>query len=246
MRLFAPFTAAALGTLALAAPLAGQSVTTDNSSPFSANSMTGFLTQFNQVGGLTVDWTFSDGTTGSGTWGLLSGGTWGVVGADFSLTAHGNDQAYFSLWTLSTDKDLASFGLDALTGNAVFDIDNFPTVGTLGSSFGNEFNYCSNVFLGGCFSNTTDHWNSLATYLRPIGIGGNSPVGDLYGILDVSFGAETPFEGQVKFQEDLDKVNGISGDPSFPQEETPEPTTMTLVAMGLVGLGAAGKRRRRR
>jgi MYXO-CTERM domain-containing protein len=85
-----------------------------------------------------------------------------------------------------------------------------------------------------CIAQLPDRWHARHT-----------PVGDLYSALMVTFGADTPFEGRVRFQQDVDPANDIEDDPSFPQEETREPATISLMAVGLVGLGAAGRRRRR-
>lgn len=247
------FLVGSAAALALAVvPASAQTIVVDNSSPFDASpGLTGYQTNFGDLGGMMVDWTFADGSTGSGVWGDLGFGFWGVDDSDFTLSGWGLLDTFFFDWSLRA-KNLSSFTLHAAPGLAVFDIWTNP-VGSPGSSNGapmdiEGLNGCG--FL--CFA-SGDQWNTVATYSNPVGIGGAAPVGDLYATLNVAFGTTfgTPncqFFGDctdydINFSQDMDNAP-LGGSIGVPQETVPEPATMTLLATGLVGMAAARRRRK--
>lgn len=171
-------------TLALLPALAGaQTVVLDNSSPVDVFSVTGFQTDFNDIGGTQVSWTNAYGG-GSAFWGDLGGGNWGVNTPYFRLWRTGSLDTFDNYWNLWA-MDLTSFTITGLLDPsfAVFDIWSNPD-GTPGSARGQAFDWVG-----------SDEWNTTATYSRPVGVNGNAPVGDLWGTLTVTFGQE--FAGYV-------------------------------------------------
>jgi hypothetical protein len=180
----------AAGLLALAPAMAtAQNIVTDDSTPVDVFSVTGFQTDFNDLGGTMVSWTNSYGG-GSASWGDLGNGTWGVNTQYFRLWRTGTLDTFDNYWNLWA-MNLSSFTVTGLLDPsfAVFDIwdnsDGQPD-GTPGSADGREFQWS-----GG------DKWNTTATFSNPVGINGAAPVGDLYGTMTVTFGQEKKKTGWV-------------------------------------------------
>src|SRR5690606_8761490 len=84
-----------------AVPAVARTVNFDNSAGIEVLGVSPFLINYADLGGMEVSWSFANGGSGSGVWSDLGGGVWGVDDDDFSLTAYGNVQTYFGLWSLS-------------------------------------------------------------------------------------------------------------------------------------------------
>lgn len=167
----------AAGLLALApAMVNAQTIATDDTAPVNVFSVTGFQTDFNDIGGSLVSWTNAYGG-GSAAWGDLGGGIWGVSTDYFRLWRTGTLDTFDNYWNLWA-MDLTSFTIAGLLDPsfAVFDIWSSPT-GTPGSATGRAFDWSG-----------SDNWNTTVTYSNPVGVNGAAPVGDLYGTMTVSFG----------------------------------------------------------
>jgi hypothetical protein len=256
--------ALALAAAIAAAPLSGQTIAFDNSTPYDAvPGLTSYQTNFSELGPMLVEWSFVGGGGGSATWGYLGDylgfiDVYGVLSDGFFLGGVAGLDTYNSPWHL-IGQNVSSFTIYASLGNSVFDVIPSPET-TSGSSQGQEFNYqCSGVFvfIPFCYLGGDDYWNTTVTYSNPVGINGADPQGDLYATMTVSFGngfntgggcgwGWTGFDADgcnyVTFLQDMD--NGpADGSIGIPQETVPEPATMTLLATGLAGMAAARRRR---
>lgn len=132
-------------------------------------------------------------------------------------------------WTLSNSsgKTINSLLIDGQPGDTIFDITN-PDPGTDGSARGWTFE--------------TDYTPIIATYRDLVALTGYAPVGDLYLRLNLQFTGDGFASGAVAphtmtFIADTDMA-ATHGD----IHPTPEPTTILLIGLGLVGLVGARRK----
>jgi hypothetical protein len=154
-----------------------QNFSYDNSSPVEVTSITPYMTTFSMVGGMEVEWTFVGGATGSGVWGDLGNGNWGVQSPEFQLWGAGNGDTWDSRWNLWS-MNLVSFSINALPGMGVFDVVSSPDM-TDGSESGKRFSGWSSLLY--------DNDDLFVTFANPISVGGAPPLLDLYGKMTVEF-----------------------------------------------------------
>jgi len=181
------------------------------------------------------------GATGSGVT-LKDGGTLSLDGDSFGNPVYDTNGNFLHVdsWILNTVSDSIGYIIiDALSGNAVFDVWNPETVngtkiyGTPGSDWGIEFGY--NLDNYGVLSDVA---NITVTYSNLVGVGHDpvdpvDPVGDLYGQLKIEFGAGGFLPtNYLSFQADTDSVAPV-----------PEPGTMLLLGLGLAGLIGYNRKR---
>src|SRR3990172_359211 len=175
--------ATAAAILGLVAPTAAraQTIIKDNSSPVIVSGYTSYQTDFNEVGGMKVSWVLSPSGGSSAFWSDISaasgvGGRWGIWTTSFKLWGNGTTDTYnsnvWNLWAM----DLVSFTMEALLGNASFDL-SAPTPGTDDTADGKTFNWDGSGP------------DSRVTYSNPIAVSPDAFVGDEYGTLKVEFGS---------------------------------------------------------
>lgn len=255
-----PFLGLTLATALVVAPAGGQAINFDNATPYDAvPGLTSFQTSFDELGPMGVEWSFTGGGGGSGTWGYVGDylgfiDVYGVSDTDFFLGGIGGLDTFNNPWHL-IGNDIASFTVYASLGNSVFDVIGNPETSP-GSSQGQQFDYqCAGIyfFLPFCFQSGNDYWNTTVTYSNPVGINGAAPQGDLYATMTVSFGNGFNSDNScyqfpsscnyTTFLQDMDNAPA-DGSIGIPQETVPEPATMTLLATGLAGMAAARRRRK--
>ena len=220
--------AAVLATAAAGAAPA-QTVVTDVGVPYIASALTGFATSGSDMGGMAVTAFFTDGTSASGVWGDVGGGTWGVLTPQFGLTLGAGVDTWDGLWRLQIDPDgfgIARLVLNGSPGKTVFDIDDVG-VGSAGSALGWPM-----TIDGG------DSYNTTVKYRNVVSIGGAPFIGDLFETMDITFDVQGGARF-LQFRADTDNI-GV-GDT---MTRTPEPATYTMLAAGLGALLLAHRRRR--
>jgi hypothetical protein len=184
-----------ISLLALSSPAsAAIIITTDNTAPSGVGGIDNFQTTGALMDGMLVTVRLRDDD------GNLFGGT--VAWAD---TGPASGAAATPLWSLSVDGDtfnanwnftlddgitLLGFTLDGLAGLTFFDRSE-PSPGTAGSAAGRDI------------SSFAPDLTGQALYSQPIFLGGDAPLLDLYGRLDVDFG-EDGVTGNFTFQQDTD------------------------------------------
>jgi hypothetical protein len=223
------FYAAAALVVAAAGTQAAVVVSKDLTSPISIPGLTGFQTTGAMMSGMSVRATFDGGLTEQLAWVTTGAASGGVTGTGWGLSLNGDsfDTAWnFSIASTAGPGQLTSLILDGAPGLTVFDTTN-PSFGTPDSAQGRDF-----VVQSGCSSCV-----GTAVYSVPVAITPNGAVGDLFHRLTVSFTNGTGPRADWTFLQDTDNDSRLN--------QAPEPGSIALVGLALLGLGAVRRRRAR-
>jgi hypothetical protein len=190
-----------------------------------------FDTYGNQMAGMDVWVTFSNGTTEHAIWdttGSQSGAA--SVGGYFSISETGDTfgSGAWTLQNLNRTLSITSFTLLGVSGNTTFDRTFGNQAGTLNSASGKDFG------IGGNYSVT-------ASYSDELSLTGAAAVGDEWEQLSIAFAKGTFFapNASVLFTQDTDNA-AVKGTitPKVPDAGS----TSMMLGMGLIGVAALKRR----
>jgi hypothetical protein len=234
--------AAAVATAA-AAPLAAQTNSFVAGTQFNGPAITGSATSGALMAGMTVSVDFTDTPSASGAWGDLGGGTCGVNFGGFTLTLGCGSDTFNTSWSVNnaTSRGVRSIRLNGASGRTVFDCGwtgsscnntgTGPLDGTVNSADGRSLTSFGGSYTGGV----------VGQYSNLFGVNGAAPVGDLFEQLTITFSDVLGAGGTYQFRADADN----SSFDAPPPVAVPEPATLALTLVGLIGMGSVARRRRR-
>jgi hypothetical protein len=211
----------ALGTIAVLssnAAFATITYVTDATTTSSIPGLTGYATTGAMMNGMSVQAVFSGGVNQTLSWAATGAASGGVTGSGWGLSLNGDSFGGNWLFTIDANAGLGQLLSLVLNGNpgyTVFDRNWSPYPGTPDSADGMDFNFVSG-FTG----------DATVTYSDEVYVGANAPVGDLWHMLTVDFGAGGPRAG-FAFVQDTDNDARYAA---------PEPTSLAIVGLGLAAL----------
>lgn len=206
-----------------AAPIT-PTVTFSPGTTLNTSALSTFTTSGAQMAGTSVTAYFSGGSSETVSWLAVNGTDGAATGAGWSLGFAGST-TFDPFWELlTTTASIARVVIDGRTGDTIFDTILDP-VTSPGSARGTAFS-------------EVDGPSGLvvtAAYTNQVAVGG-TVYGDLFTVLDIGFSQVTGVGGlgtdsRLIFTADTDNTL-IAGDIT----NIPEPGTMALLGLGLVGL----------